>query len=435
MKKFWTVFACEYAQVVKKKSFLVGIILTPAVMVLITILPAMLIDKGISAPESYVVVDADGRGIGAQFATALERYKLDSDSTLPAYKLVGVHEIPGDRPQALDSIRGVLDSLLLSKQLKNYVVLMPRLEETDSVFMVSKSTSFKTSARFDRRMSDILAAMRLEKSNINLSIDSVLSMTRRVEMLQVSPGGKTRDFTTLYFGALVFVMIVVMSVLGFGGILMRSIIEEKNSRVMEVLVSSVSPFQLMMGKIAGLGFANLTQVGIWILIGLILFANRSGLNIPANIGQIIFNPVLITFFVVYLIIAYIMYSAMFAFIGAICSTDKETQNFMFPVTMSTLLPIFIMTYIVQEPESLVTTILSLIPMFTPTMMILRINITSPESFSLANPIVLEALIGVVLSILFTIGLVWVTGRVFRMGILMTGKRATFPEIMKWIRYK
>ncbi|NMC44056.1 MAG: hypothetical protein GYA46_09070, partial [candidate division Zixibacteria bacterium] len=106
MKKFWTVFACEYAQVVKKKSFLVGIILTPAVMVLITILPAMLIDKGISAPESYVVVDADGRGIGAQFAAALERYKLDSDSTLPAYKLVGVYDIPGDRPQALDSIRG-----------------------------------------------------------------------------------------------------------------------------------------------------------------------------------------------------------------------------------------------------------------------------------------------------------------------------------------
>lgn len=435
MKKFWTIFSSEYAQVVKKKSFIVGIILTPAVMLLITILPAMLVNKGISAPESYVVVDADGRGIGARFASSLERYKLDSDSTVAAYKLVRLSDIPADQPQALDSIRGVLDSMLLDKRLKHYVILMPRLEETDSVLMVSKSMSFKTSARFDRRISDILAAMRLEKSNINLSIDSVLSMTRRVEMSQISPGGKTRDFTMIYFGGLVFIMIIIMSVLGFGGILMRSIIEEKNSRVMEVLISSVSPFQLMMGKITGLGFANLTQVGIWILIGLVLFANRTSLNIPANIGQMLFNPVLIVFFVVYLIIAYIMYSAMFAFIGAICSTDKETQNFMFPVTMSILLPIFIMTYIVQEPESLATTILSLVPMFTPTMMILRINIMAPETFSLGNPIVLEALIGVVLSVLFTIGIVWVTGRVFRMGILMTGKRATFPEIMKWIRYR
>jgi ABC-2 type transport system permease protein len=435
MKKFWIIFASEYAQVVKKKSFLIGIILTPAMMILITVLPAMLMDKGISAPESYVVIDADGRGIGAQFASSLERYKLDSDSTVGAYKLVHLYEIPDNRPQAMDSVRSILDSMLLTKQLKHYVVLLPRLEESDSVLMVSKSTNFKTSARFDRRISDILAAMRLEKSNINISIDSVLSMTRRVEMSQVSPGGKTRDFTSMYFGALVFVMIVVMSVLGFGGILMRSIIEEKNSRVMEVLISSVSPFQLMMGKIAGLGFANLTQVGIWVVIGLLLFANRSTLNIPANVGQIIFNPVLIVFFVIYLIIAYIMYSAMFAFIGSICSTDKETQNFMFPVTMSILLPIFIMTYIVQEPESLPTTILSLIPVFTPTMMILRINIMAPETFSPGNPVVLEALIGVGLSVLFTIGMVWVTGRVFRMGILMTGKRATFPEILKWIRYK
>jgi ABC-2 type transport system permease protein len=435
MKKFWTIFAAEYAQVVKKKSFLIGIILTPAFMVLITVLPAMLMDKGISKPESYVVIDADGRGIGAQFTTSLERYKLDSDSTIDAYKLVKLYEVPPDQAKTLDSVRGILDSMLLTKQLKHYVVLMPRLEETDSILMVSKSTNFKTSTRFDRRISDILAAMRLEKSNINLSIDSVLSMTRRVEMSQVSPGGKTRDFMSMYFGALVFVMIVAMSVLGFGGILMRSIIEEKNSRVMEVLISSVSPFQLMMGKIAGLGFANLTQVGIWILIGLVLFANRSSLNIPASVGQIIFNPVLIVFFVIFLIIAYIMYSAIFAFIGSICSTDKETQNFMFPVTMSIMLPIFIMTYIVQEPESVITTVLSLIPIFTPTMMVLRVNIMSPETFSFSNPIVLEATIGVALSVLFTIGIVWVTGRVFRMGILMTGKRATFPEIMKWIRYK
>jgi len=435
MHKFWIIFKSEYAQVVKKKSFIVGIFLTPVFMILITVLPSMLTDKGIRTPEKYAIIDADGRGLGNAFAQSLERYRLDNDSTKEAYHLVAIHAIPGTDSQAMDSVRRLLDSMLTDNRLKYYIALYPRVDETDSVLMVSKSLSFKTSPRFERRMSDILAALRLERSSINLMIDSVLIMTRRIELMEASPGGKKRDFTTTYLGGLIFVLILAMSVIGFGGILMRSIIEEKNSRVMEVLVSSVSPFQLMMGKVAGLGAANLTQIGIWMAIGLMLFANRQTLSIPESIGDVIFNPVLIVFFVLFLIIAYLMYSALFAFIGAICSTDKETQNFMFPVTMSIMLPIFIMTYIVQEPESTITTVLSLIPVFTPTMMVLRLNIMAPESFSLGNTIVLEAALGLILSALFTVVVVWVTGRVFRMGILMSGKRATFPEIMKWIRYK
>jgi ABC-2 type transport system permease protein len=334
----------------------------------------------------------------------------------------------------LDSLRFALDTAVTNGQLKYYVVIYPAVDTNDSALLVSKSINFKTGARFDRRISDILAEMRLRQSDVNLPVDSVLTMARRIDMLQGSPGGKERDFLTVYFGAFIFVMIIFVSVIGYGQILMRSVIEEKNSRIMEVLVSSVSPFQLMLGKVVGLGAANLTQIAIWVIIGVVLFSFRGALDVPVEVADIVFNPILIIFFVIFLIIAYVMYASLFAFIGSISNSDKDAQNFMFPIIMSLMLPIFLLMYIVQEPDSAVSIVLSLVPLFTPTMMIARLNIGAPETFSFADPVVVQALIGVVIAATFTLLLVWATARVFRIGILMYGKRPTMPEIFKWIRH-
>jgi ABC-2 type transport system permease protein len=263
----------------------------------------------------------------------------------------------------------------------------------------------------------------------------VLAMTHDIDMLYASPGGKTRNFLAVYFGAFIFVMIVFVSVISFGQILMRSVLEEKNSRVMEVLISSVSPFQLMMGKVIGLGVANLTQLGIWVVIGALLITFRGSIEIPNEVAGVITNPILIGYFAIFLIIAYVIYATLFAFIGSICNTDKETQNFIFPIIMSLMLPVFLLMYIVQEPDSRLSVILSLIPIFSPTMMVARLNVIGPETFSFADPIILEATIGVVLSALFAVFMIWLTGRVFRIGILMYGKRPTLPEIIKWVRHK
>lgn len=435
MRKFWTILKAEYAQVVKKKSFLVGIILTPVFLIVVTVLPTFLATKSISSAERYAVVDVDGRGIAEKFAEALKRYKLDEDSTVQTYELANIYEATPDDTNRLDSLRTVLDSALLLKKLKYYVIIYPDVENTDSVLMVSKSLSFRSSARFDRRLSDILASIRLEKSEINLPVDSVLTMTRRIEMYQASPGGKTRDFLSVYFGAFIFIMIVFVSVISFGQVLMRSVIEEKNSRIMEVLISSVSPFQLMMGKVMGLGMANLTQIGIWVGIGFLMFLFRGTVDIPPQVANVVFNPLLIIYFVIFLIIAYVMYATLFAFIGSICNTDKEAQNFIFPIVMSLMMPVFLLMYIVQEPDSTTSVILSLVPLFTPTMMVARLNVLGPETFSFADPIILEATMGVLISSSFALFMIWITGRVFRVGILMYGKRPTLPEIIRWVKHK
>jgi ABC-2 type transport system permease protein len=254
-------------------------------------------------------------------------------------------------------------------------------------------------------------------------------------MMQLSPGGKSRDFLTLYFTGLIFVMIIFMTVISYGQVLMRSIIEEKSSRIVEVLVSSLSPSQLMYGKIFGLGAANLTQVAIWVFAGLAIFLYKGPANVPSEILGTVFNPIYVGFFVLYLLIAYIMFSTMFAFIGSICTTDKEAQNFIFPITMALVLPIIVNMGIVQDPDATFAVVLSMIPIFTPTIMVLRLTYANLDVFSFSEPIILEATIGLIITIVFTALVVWLSAKVFRMGILMYGKRATLPEIAKWVRYK
>ena len=432
MNKMWVIIKREYAQVVKKKSFLIGVFLTPLFMVVMTVVPAMLASKKPAVTESIAIIDLDGQGIGERFAEAAKEYKLDDSSQ--AYNVIQIYNIDAADTVGIARIRSKLDSLILDKTIKNYIIVNAGIENNDSCYMVAKSFGLRTGARFDRIITNILAGMRLEKSRINLDIDSVLVLTRRIEFKQQAPGGKERDFLTMYIAGIIFVMIIFITVITYGQVLMRTVIEEKNSRIIEVMVSSVSPFQLMAGKIIGLGLANLTQVGIWIAIGLGIYSFKGSLDISADIAGVIFNPVFIVFFLCYLIIGYLLFSTLFALVGSIVNTEKEAQNFVVPITMTLILPVIIAMYIIQEPDSAISVILSLIPFFTPTMMILRLNVIGPTSFNLGDPIILEATLGVILSALTTLGVIWVTSKIFRVGILMYGKRPTLPEILKWVRH-
>jgi len=433
MSKLWVIIKREYAQVVKKKSFLIGIILTPAFMAMVIILPAMLATKKPDTVENIAIIDTDGQGIGERFAEGIKAYKLDDSS--PAYNVTEILNLNPDDSVAADRARKRLDSLILAKSLKSYLIIDNGIESNDSCFMVAKSFGLQTSRRFDKVISRILSEMRLEKSEINLGTDSVMTLTRRIVFEQQAPGGKERDFLTTYFAGLIFIMIIFVTVVTYGQVLMRSVIEEKNSRIVEVMVSSVSPFQLMGGKIIGLGLASLTQVGIWVALGAIIYVFKGNINIAPAISDTVFNPVFIIYFICFMLLGYLMYSTIFALIGAIVNNEKEAQNFIFPVTMLNILPILMGSYIIQEPESTLVTVLSLIPFLTPTMMILRLNIMGPETFSFVNPIIFEATLGVILTFLATLGIIWVTGRIFRVGILMYGKRPTLPEILRWITYK
>jgi len=433
MSKLWILIKREYAQVVKKKSFVIGILLTPIFMIGITVLPALLASKQSDNTENISIIDLDNMDIGNRLVEKIKAFELDDGR--PAYNVVNLYKIENSDSVKLNDVKSELDSLILAKDLKYYMILHKNIMNNDSCYLVGKSFGFSANSRFDNSITRILASMRLEKSDINLGTDSVLQLTHRTSFEHLSPGGKKRDFLTMYLGGILFVMIIFGTIIGFGQILMRSIIEEKNNRIVEVIASSVTPFQMMAGKIVGLGMASMTQVAAWMALGLGMYGFRDSLSISAEISGVIFNPVFMAFFVVYLVLGYILYSTFFALIGSIVNTDKETQSFIFPITMSLMLPVIMAMYIVQEPDSLLVTIMSLIPTFTPTMMVLRMNVIGVDTFNLADPMILQALAGIAIIILTIILMIWLTGKIFRVGILMYGKRPTLPEIIKWIKHK
>ncbi len=435
MTKFWIVFRREYAQVVKKKSFLVGIFLTPVLMAGFAIVPALLAGSTSSRPERIAVVDQSDTHIGEEFVASLERYTLDD--SVSAYDVVKLIVIQPSEHDRMTRISDSLSDEINAKRIKYAVVINPEPQVDDSnLYVITNSDNFTTLKRFEKRLSQILSQLRLRSSDINLDIDSVLTLTRRLDLQTRDALGQSIPFEIKYFSAIVFVMIMFAMILGYGQMVMRSVIDEKNSRVMEVLLSSITPFQLMVGKITGLGAAAMTQVSIWVMIGAGFYFMKGSLAITNSIDRIIFNPVIVIFFVCFLIIGYIMFSTLFALVGSIVSSEKEAQSFVAPISMLLVVPLVMGLHIVQNPDSTLSLTMSMIPLVAPTAMMMRIIFLAPTltNYSFFGSIIGEATLSLFIVTATTIGLIWLTAKVFRVGILMYGKRPTLPEILKWIRY-
>ncbi len=435
MHKFWIILKREYVQVVKKKSFILGIVLTPALMIGFSVLPAMLAAKKSSKTEHLAVIDQSEYHIGTSFSNELAEYKLDNG--MPYYQVDSIFNLPEQDTAQYQAIYDSLAQLINENVLKYFLVVKPDAPMSDTgIYLVTNSDNFRSLSRFENKLSNILSSIRLNESNVNLSVDSVLSLTRRVNLKTKDAKGDSIPFEIKYFSSIIFIGIIFGMVVGYGQLVMRSVIEEKNSRIIEVLISSVSPFQLMFGKIIGLAGANFTQMAVWVIIGAGLYSMKGSFNIDSSIDRIIFNPVIVIFFVLYMISGYLLYSTIFALVGSIVNTEKEAQGFVMPITMMMILPFILGIYVIQEPNSTTSVILSMIPLLTPTMMMMRVIFIAPTltEYSLFSGIVGEALLGLLFVCLAVVVMVWITSKIFRIGILMYGKRPTLPEILKWIRY-
>ncbi len=437
MSKIWIIAKNEYEQVVKKKSFIVGLLLTPALMAAFIFLPTLMADKTASETEPMAVIDRTGTSLGAEVVAKLQTDRLKDDSTT-AYYSVKYVAIPPDQAVAsellLDSINQQVDQDILKYAL---IIQDDRLGDS-SVYVITNSDDFNSLNRFEDVTSEVFAAHRLRQSNVNLPVDSVMRLTERVDLGIRNTQGEAVSIKVKYFAMLLFVMMMYGMILGYGMQVMRSVIEEKTTRIMEVLVSSVTPYQLLMGKVLGLGGATFTSVAAWILMGSLFFGGASlmAVDIDPSITRVALNPIVAISFALFLVSGYLLYSTIYAVIGAICTTEKEAQNFHFPIIISLLLPVFIGFRVMQDPNSTLPVVLSFIPFFTPTMMMMRVSFLAPTmgEFSLFSDLMLQVIAGFLLVILTTMAVTWVAGRIFRVGVLMYGKRATLAEVIKWVKY-
>ena len=261
------------------------------------------------------------------------------------------------------------------------------------------------------------------------------------------------------FGYLIMMFIII-----YGGFVMRSVIEEKTSRIIEVIISSVKPFQLMMGKIIGTSLAGITQFAIWIvsatLLLLVAFAIfdidpsslGDGAELTSGIAPGMAPPVpssnqvmqayaqelykipwfmLISFFVIYFILGYLIYSSIYAAIGAAVDNETDTQQFIFPIILPLMLAIYVGFFSVfSNPHGPIAVGFSLFPLTSPIVMLMRL----PGGIGAGGVPIWEVVTSILLLIVTFIGIVWLASKIYRVGILMYGKKPSYKELFKWIKY-
>jgi ABC-2 type transport system permease protein len=387
------------------------------------------------APKKIAVVDATGR----LFEPMQTELQTRRQAETAADK--GKKEAKKETKDGL-----VLESVPLQGTVEaTYAALKPRLNKDDLFAVVTigneldAKTNFhfygrnvgdpRTQQRLESALERAVTLLRLERADLKADPATLRKAMAGIEFetFQVSATGadSKKGFLEAYFGTFLFVFMLYMTLLLYGIAVMRGILEEKSNRVMEVLLGSLSPQELMTGKILGVGLVGLTQVGIYVASALLLPLLVPGAGgAMASILEAL-SPMRMLWFLVFFVLGYFMYTALFAAVGAVCNSEQEAQNLQSPVIMCLVIPMVATFFFVSQPDSTVARVVSLIPLFTPMVMVMRINTLAPPLWE------------ILLSIVLTLGFTWLlfrgVAKIFRIGILMYGKRPTVPEILRWAR--
>jgi len=427
MNKIWAVIKREYVEHVRTKAFIISTVLGPVFMLVLTVLPVVLALSGGGEKSTLAVVDGSGQ-VQAEFAEALAAFKVKDGA--PKYTVVPVSPAADPETQKAE-----LGKSVMGGTYTGYVYIPPDVLTGGAAEYASRQTSdFEAIETLNRALTGVVVGKRLKTEGLDPA--KVAAYTRPVKMdtVKISEKGRERDAGGSFIVTFVLVMVLYMTMFMYGSMILRGVLEEKTNRVVEVVLSSLRPFQLMMGKIFGIALVGLTQYSIWAVFGWAVTRYGGGIvkaiapaaNI-AGFAMASIPPYVFVYFVVFFILGYFLFATLYAAVGSASNNEKEAQQMLMPVTMCLVLPILMMQYVMRSPNSGVSVILSLIPFFAPILMLQRISIVMPPAT--------QVLGSIVLLVLTTFGLVWLTAKIYRVGILMYGKKPSFGEILKWIRYK
>ncbi len=436
MKIVGYIFLREYLERVRSKAFIILTILAPLILAGIFAVSIFSATRG-SKAQKLAIVDLAGR-VGPLFEQLLRERTAPSTADIAKnlenpnlrrsimqfdqYTFERVAVEPGREAEVRARLSGEVKQSLLDA----YLWIDKKAVETGSVDYYARNLADMTSVEaVQRAASGAVMRVRLMDSGVPPEKTQDLMKPVRLRTVRVSESGEKEDrgigaFILSFF----FTMILYTTLILYGVTVMRGVIEEKTSRVFEVLLSSVKPIQLMAGKILGVAAVGLTQYLVWSVmfgsIGLFGFASSG-----SQLGDLSVPPMLLVFFVVYFILGYLLFSSMFAALGAAVNTEQEAQQLQIFIVQFLILPLVLQQMVFRSPASTASVVLSLIPFFSPILMFLRITVQMPPAWQVA--------LSIVLMVLTTMGVMWICARIYRIGILMYGKRPTLPELWRWVR--
>lgn len=434
MNKILAVIRREFIERVRTRAFILGTVLVPALWIGFGLLPRLLLERETTV-QRIVVLDRTTGQVGDRIAHALDTIKAGSG---------GEAQFSVQRMEVGNHWERVRDSLVLLIGLPHASETAPHgilvlddisIDSGKATYLGSNVASPRITSAIERAVEPELLAIRLERKQLDASVVAAAKIRLDLQTARVTDGHVTgQSGEQTFFLAYFIDMLMYFALLFYGIQVSSAVMEEKTNRIVEILVSSLRPFDLLMGKVIGVGAAGLLQMGIWLGTGAFVSSMLSRSSGPAAAaaaapaGGFQMPEVSVSLVAVILacfLLGFFFYASLYAAIGSMCNTQQEAQQTATPVTMLVVAGMILMFGLVNDPNSTLARVVTYIPFFTSLVLPVRYALTP-----LPLPEVLGGLFALVVGIL---GVVWLAGRIYRVGILSYGKKPSLRELWRWVQ--
>ncbi len=416
MDKIWLIIKREYSVRVRKKSFILMTIITPILIGLLLI-----------APSYLNTVSSDFENENTKNIAIYEKNFFITSSMMNSDE-INFTQIPSTEIQKIKN----------NLEESSFDAVLEIIDDDTINIFSNKQISKITLKEIEQKISDIIEKRNYKDANIDIELLNSLSPKLIFNNIIIDETGQeaTSNYEVKSVLSFVFGFLIYIFIFMYGSLVMRGVIEEKTNRIVEIIVSSVKPFQLLFGKIIGVALVGFTQFILWILLSLLVayIAQLSlidqNLNVFENmyflIKDIDINSLSI-YFLLYFMGGYLLYSSFFACIGSAVDNESDTQQMILPLTIPLILSLSMIESIINNPDGILSFWMSMFPLSSPIVMMARLPFGGVENWELFLSFFI-----LILSFIIT---TWISSRIYRVGILMYGKKASFKELIKWIKYK
>jgi len=430
MRNTWLILKREYLERVRTRTFLVLTLLAPAIMTALMILPAKLATMGQNAQHVVIVASTQ------QFGETVRQQLLSTPSTDLNEEETESADKPKPKPadeyvidvdaNPTEAERSVLRDKVSTRAIDGYLWLTDDAIAARKIQWYSREMmNFRERSWLSETVTRVVQQQELSSKGMTPAQADQMLQPVKVQPVRIERGRETKgSWAARFLEIVVMVMLIYVAVLLYGISVMRSVLEEKTSRVIEVLLSSASSTELMAGKILGVGAVGLTQIVVWIIMaGVVALPSLAA---QASYSDLQISPWVMAAFALFFLLGYLLYSTMYATIGAITTTEQEGQQLQFFIVIPLVLSVFVLMAVIRTPDSAAVVWMSMIPFFAPIVMYARIVVQTPPLWQIT--------LSLALMVATVAGLVVLCARIYRIGVLIYGKRPTLPEILRWLKY-
>jgi ABC-2 type transport system permease protein len=423
MRKIWLIIKREYLTRVRTKGFLLSTVGLPLFSIGIFAFTMGLATRKADHPLRISILDSIG-GLAPQIQRSLDEKLPDGR---PRFQVVHVWDRPASANEAYEELtRQVRDG-----QLDGFLeVPQGILGGTDATLHTRNGSDYETDRSIGHALNNAIMARRLADRGVQ--IDDLNKITKPVDMdlVKVTKTGEAKENDQSVLVQLSIVMVLYITLLVYGVMTMRSVLEEKTTRIVEILASSVKPVHLLTGKIIGVAAVGTTQYLIWMTTAFLISTYGSAMGAAFRPGATTpsFHVPLsyLVYPVIFFLAGYFLYASVYAAIGSMVSSEEELQQIQMPVTLG-IVSCFILYPLIQHaPNSPLAVALTMFPFSSPILMVFRITVQTPPFWQIA--------LSLAICLATTVGVVRVSAKIYRVGILMYGKRPSLVELLRWLKY-